>query len=131
MSLPDFPVARAADGAAVAFLEQIVLDNPDGLPIDSLRAMDEKYHFAASNNSEIRMLWLSLGLQSKDEEVFDGVVKFLGEQGRMKFLRPLYRDLSSCSENGRQLALDTFAQLKESYHNIAQRQVASDLGIDA
>ena len=113
----------------MAFLEQIVLDNPEGLPAEKLKAMDETYHFSASKNSEIRMLWLSLGLQSKNEDIFDGVVQFLSEQGRMKFVRPLFRDLAKCSENGRKLALETFVELKSGYHNIAQRQVAKDLGL--
>ncbi len=46
----------------------------------------------------------------------------------MKFLRPLYRALSK-SKMGRQLALDTFAEVGGSYHPIAKKMVAADLGV--
>jgi leukotriene-A4 hydrolase len=46
----------------------------------------------------------------------------------MKFLRPLYRALFK-SKMGRQLALDTFTACRASYHPIAQKMVAADLGL--
>lgn len=56
-------------------------------------------------------------------------VQFLKEQGRMKFLRPLYRALFR-SKMGKQAALDTFKEAGRSYHPIAAKMVASDLGVD-
>lgn len=52
----------------------------------------------------------------------------LAPQGRMKYLRPLYRALYR-SKMGRQLALDTFQAARASYHPIAQKMVAADLGL--
>lgn len=49
-------------------------------------------------------------------------------QGRMKFLRPLYRALFR-SKAGKQAALDTFAACRATYHPIAQKMVAADLGV--
>jgi leukotriene-A4 hydrolase len=46
----------------------------------------------------------------------------------MKFLRPLYRALFK-SAMGRQAALDTFRACRASYHPIAQKMVAVDLGL--
>jgi leukotriene-A4 hydrolase len=46
----------------------------------------------------------------------------------MKFLRPLYRALFR-SKMGRQLALDTFQEARASYHPIAAKMVAQDLGL--
>lgn len=54
---------------------------------------------------------------------------FLKAQGRMKYLRPLYRALFR-SKVGKQAALDTFAAAKSSYHPIAAKMVAVDLGLD-
>ena len=51
---------------------------------------------------------------------------FLKEQGRMKFLRPLYQTLFK-SKIGKQLALDTFKEARTSYHPIAAKMVAADL----
>lgn len=57
-------------------------------------------------------------------------VQFLKDQGRMKFLRPLYRALFR-SKMGKQAALDTFQEAGRSYHPIAAKMVAADLSVDA
>ncbi len=49
-------------------------------------------------------------------------------QGRMKYLRPLYRSLYR-SKMGRALALSTFEEVRASYHPIASKMVAADLGL--
>ena len=56
------------------------------------------------------------------------VVEFLQAQGRMKYLRPLYRALHR-SKVGRQAAIDTFKAAKSSYHPIAAKMVAADLDV--
>ncbi len=53
-------------------------------------------------------------------------VGFLKEQGRMKYLRPLYRALA---RKHKDLALETFKGAAASYHPIAAKMVASDLGV--
>lgn len=46
----------------------------------------------------------------------------------MKYLRPLYRALHQ-HEVGRALAYETFSLARNSYHPIAAKMVASDLGV--
>lgn len=50
----------------------------------------------------------------------------LFRQGRMKFVRPLYRALCK-SEKGKELAISTFLMKKDFYHPICAKMVASDL----
>jgi hypothetical protein len=47
------------------------------------------------------------------------VVTFLKEQGRMKFIRPLFRELNKHGE--REVAMVTFEQMREKYHPIASK----------
>jgi len=56
----------------------------------------------------------------------------LTEQGRMKFVRPLYRDLYQRGEGtaARNFALDLFKKHRKQYHSIAAKMVARDLQID-
>lgn len=54
--------------------------------------------------------------------------EMLRTQGRMKFLRPLYRALAR-TKTGRQLAEATFREAAQSYHPIAKKMVAADLGL--
>ena len=56
------------------------------------------------------------------------VLEFLAEQGRMKFVRPLYRALAGLKQ-GPDLARETFSKLHSLYHPIARKMVASDLGV--
>jgi hypothetical protein len=55
------------------------------------------------------------------------VEELLGQIGRMKYLKPLYRALAARPET-KPLALDLFARFRESYHPIAQQVVRGLLG---
>jgi leukotriene-A4 hydrolase len=44
----------------------------------------------------------------------------------MKYLRPLYRALFR-SKMGKQAAVDTFQEAKDTYHPIAKKMLAQDL----
>ena len=56
-------------------------------------------------------------------------VQFLREQGRMKFLRPLYRALFR-SKMGKEVAVQTFKECRHTYHPIAAKMVAADLQVE-
>ncbi|KAK3270653.1 leukotriene A-4 hydrolase, variant 2 [Cymbomonas tetramitiformis] len=113
----------------VAFLEKLLeLRSMTALHPTTVRRMDDLYKFSASRNSEIRHAWFRLNIKAGCEEVIPHVTKFLVEQGRMKYIRPLYRALFN-SQMGRKTALDTFTKHQGIYHPIAQKMVAQDLGL--
>jgi hypothetical protein len=49
------------------------------------------YNFTATKNAEIRLRWYTLCIKANHTPIFPHVVEFLTGQGRMKFVRPLYR----------------------------------------
>lgn len=111
----------------VAFLEHLELQSaPSGLSVTTLDLLQSAYDLNSIKNSEIRMCWYSLALMSKYQKIFSLVVEFLGEQGRMKFIRPLYRALFSNGEEGRRLAESSFAKFSSGYHNIASKMIQQD-----
>lgn len=63
-----------------------------------------------------------------DDAVLDMTAAFLKEQGRMKYLRPLYRALYK-SSIGKETALKTFEEARQGYHPIAAKMVANDLKV--
>jgi leukotriene-A4 hydrolase len=65
---------------------------------------------------------------SSYEPIYPEVVKFITEQGRMKFVRPLYRLLHQ-AKNGAQLAVDTYLEHKSFYHPIAAQLIEKDIGL--
>lgn len=111
------------------FLETI-LDHCEekgaALPISVLDEIDAAYLFGVSKNSEIRFRWQTLCLRSDDTKIFPQVRNFVISQGRMKFVRPLYRALRN-STSGKVLAVTTFEEFKDTYHPIARKMIASDL----
>ncbi|GAB5355776.1 hypothetical protein AAMO2058_000234400 [Amorphochlora amoebiformis] len=90
-----------------------------------LTTLDKACEFSKSRNSEIRFRWYKLGIRCDFEEVFPDTVKFITAQGRMKFVRPLYRLLFG--SKGKKLALDTFKSHREMYHAIAAKMLEKDL----
>ncbi|KAI9148535.1 Leucyl aminopeptidase yscIV [Blastocladiella emersonii ATCC 22665] len=110
----------------VVFLE--TLDLKENLPHSHLAKLDELYSLTASRNCEIRFRWHMIALRANYTAIYPEVAQFLSEVGRMKYVRPLFR-LLSAAEGGRDLALATFAQVRDGLHPICVRQVTKDLGL--
>ena len=73
----------------VEFLNQLLNEEPLG--IETLEEMEKVYKLNANNNSEIKFRWIRLGLKSKWDNAIPRAIKMVSEQGRMKYLNPLYR----------------------------------------
>jgi leukotriene-A4 hydrolase len=89
-------------------------------------ALDSCYKFGTSKNSEQVFRFFTLAIRCESTPQHAGTIAFLLAQGRMKFVRPLYRDLGA-SVTGATLARTTFAANKSMYHGICQKMVARDL----
>ncbi|KAF2069292.1 hypothetical protein CYY_009390 [Polysphondylium violaceum] len=111
----------------ILFLDTLIhLTAGKPLPIDVLEKMDSLYHFTDVVNSEYKFRWQTLCLQSGVKRIEPKVVEFLTSQGRMKFVRPLYRELNKVNP---ELAKSTFIKHKSQYHIIASKMVSKDLGL--
>ena len=65
-------------------------------------------------------------MRAQDTSAYAGVAKLLGEVGRMKFVRTLFRTLNKVD---RDLALKTFEKNRDFYHPICRQMVEKDLGL--
>ncbi|KAE9038919.1 Leukotriene A-4 hydrolase [Phytophthora rubi] len=83
------------------------------------------HHLSTTHNSELRFRWFTLALRSGDLRVLDRTVDFLKEQGRMKFVRPLFRDL--CATVGVVRGAAIFEDCKSRYHPIAAKMIQKDI----
>jgi len=116
----------------ICFFEKILLTTDESkqyLSADALKKMNEYYKFSSSQNSEIRFRWYQLAIRANYSAVYDDIVSFLKEQGRMKFVRPLYRDMHAHGQETRQLGLNTFKAWKDNYNSIASKMISKDLGL--
>ncbi|KAF4791556.1 Leukotriene A-4 hydrolase [Turdus rufiventris] len=111
----------------IEFLALLLLEAP--LPLSHVKRMQEVYDFNAINNSEIRFRWLRLCIRSKWEAAIPLALKMATDQGRMKFTRPLFRDLYSFDKS-RDLAVKTFLEQRASMHPVTSMLVGKDLKQD-
>ncbi|KAM6153182.1 leukotriene A-4 hydrolase isoform 2-T2 [Erethizon dorsatum] len=109
------------------FLAQVLQQAP--LPLGHIKRMQEVYNFNAVNNSEIRFRWLRLCIQSKWEEAIPLALKMATEQGRMKFTRPLFKDLAAFDKSHDE-AVRTYQEHKASMHPVTAMLVGKDLKVD-
>ena len=73
----------------VAFLERLLAQPP--LPLALVERLATTYGLAGNRNSEVRLQWQLLALKAQYTAVLPDVVAFATSQGRMKYVRPLYR----------------------------------------
>ncbi|XP_053575222.1 leukotriene A-4 hydrolase [Bombina bombina] len=112
----------------IELLTLLLLEKP--LPVSHVKRMQEVYNFNDVKNSEIRFRWLRLCIQAKWEEAIPLALKMATEQGRMKFTRPLYRDLYNF-DKARDQAVSTFLKNRPFMHPVTEMLVAMDLHVNA
>ena len=95
---------------------------------DTVQKMDDVYKLSDSLNCEILFLFLRLGLRSRWEPAVDKTLGFLKTMGRLKFVRPLYRDLAKWEEK-KQTAVEFFTKNKHLLMSMVVDGVVKDLDI--
>ena len=102
----------------VVFLETLQLQAP--LRAAVATELGATYNITASRNVEVVSRFLVVALRARAEQFYPRAAQLLGEVGRMKFVRPLYRELLGVDEA---LARKTFEQNREFYHPICRGMV--------
>jgi leukotriene-A4 hydrolase len=94
----------------IAFLD-LLLESPSAKYIE----IGEIFKLNTNNNSEIKLLWLTLVIRTNAEKYYSDVVHFASSQGRMKYVRPLFRELHA---NGLKAIADKiFSSSRDFYHS--------------
>lgn len=112
----------------VEFLSLLLQEDP--LPLTHVKKMQEVYDLNACLNAEIRCRWLRLCVRSRWEEAVPLALQMATEQGRMKFTRPLFRDVSNF-EKFRQEAASRFVSHRAAMHPVTSALVAKDLKVSS
>jgi leukotriene-A4 hydrolase len=84
-----------------------------------LTAIEAQFSLSKSHNAEVLLPWLRLQVQAGNQGATPELKSFLSEQGRTRFLRPLYAELLG-SEWGDSLARDTYAECQGRYHSLVR-----------
>ncbi|KAL4659337.1 leukotriene A-4 hydrolase [Arapaima gigas] len=116
------------------FLTLLLLKDP--LPLTHVKRMQEVYNLNSIKNCEIRFrysempdVWLRLCVRARWEEAVPLAFKMATEQGRLKYTRPLFRELHEF-EKYRQEAVDTYLQHRAAMHPVTAALVGRDLKVE-
>ncbi|KTW17807.1 M1 family metallopeptidase [Sphingomonas sanguinis] len=108
----------------VRFLDQL----PRRLSAERLAALDGRFHWNETGNSEIRFAWLRLALANRYQPAEASAEQFLTSQGRRKFVAPLFQQLQGQGEWGKALAARIYDKARSGYHSVTQVTVDRLLG---
>lgn len=97
------------------FLEEL---RPASLSPAQLRDLDAAFGLGTSGNSEILFAWLRVAVARQYAPAVPALERFLSSQGRLKFLRPLYKDLMQ-TPWGQPIARRAYAAARGSYHSVS------------
>lgn len=114
----------------IEFLSKLVdSDNIIDLNRDWIAFLEHTYQLGNSTkNSEQRFRFLRLCIKAKLIERIDEIIAFANSNFRMKFVRPIYRDLAQWDE-AKEIAIENFNKVKDQMMTNCSNQVAKDLGI--
>jgi leukotriene-A4 hydrolase len=122
------PVAAVPDKVTtqeyVRFLDQL----PRQLSAERLAALDGRFHWNETGNSEIRFAWLRLALANRYPPAEASTEQFLTSQGRRKFVAPLFQQLQGQGKWGKSLAKRIYDKARPGYHSVTQVTVDRLLG---
>ena len=74
----------------IDFLNQL-LESESPISATKMIAITDAYDLRSVQNAEIRALWIRVGLKAHWKGCVDDAIEFITSQGRMKFLKPIYR----------------------------------------
>lgn len=73
--------------------------------------------------------WIRLCIRSRNKEIVPLALKFINEQGRMKFVRPVYRELYAW-EDVRQTAIQNYRENSKYMMHVLAKMLLQDLQLN-
>ena len=114
----------------IEFLSQLLDKNEiTDFTENKINLLTQTYGFDNTKNSEIRFRLMRLIIKARLTDRFDEIFEFANSNFRMKFVRPVYRDLGQW-ELARPLAIENFKKVKDEMMKVCAYTVAKDLGIN-
>ena len=95
---------------------------PKTMTMAQMDALDKRFAFSRSGNSEILFAWLLHAVRNTYEAAFPALEDFLTRQGRRKFVRPLFQAMED-NPKTRDLARRIYARARPAYHPITATSI--------
>jgi len=97
--------------------------------LDEVKAVLSVEKINGTKNFDLQFVIYQLCLKCNYVDALPNIVTFLESQGRMKYVRPIYRGLFA-SSFGKEIAVNTFQKNKNNYHPICGKMLAKDLSLE-
>ena len=111
------PVANWSSHERVHFIQSLPKVGPE-----QMAELDAAHHFSDSGNMEVLSTWLERAVDSRYKAAYPAMERFLLQQGRRKFLRPLYTKMMAQPEDV-EFARRVYAVARPSYHPVSQTTI--------
>ncbi|XP_055386123.1 leukotriene A-4 hydrolase-like [Condylostylus longicornis] len=95
---------------------------------EKILLLERTYNLKSNRNSEVKFRFLRLCIRAKLMDRMDEIIAFANSNFRMKFVRPIYRDLANWPE-AKPIAIENFNRVKDQMMTVCSTQVARDLGL--
>ena len=118
-AVADIPYGGWTTAERLRFLNGL----PRDLSAERLAELDSAFGLTASANAETLFAWLQLALANRYQPAVPAVERFLGEQGRRKFVLPLFETLHRDEAWGRPIAARVYERTRPGYHSVTQGSV--------
>jgi leukotriene-A4 hydrolase len=86
---------------------------------ERMAELDARFHFSDTGNNEVLAAWLLKAVNDHYVAARPAIERFLTKQGRRKFLRPLYQQLSQTADD-LAFAKQVYAKARPTYHPVSQ-----------
>ncbi|KAJ8937319.1 hypothetical protein NQ314_011958 [Rhamnusium bicolor] len=106
-----------------------IVSEAEAQSIKKLQALNDVFDFDNVKNSEIKYRWLRICVKARWEEKVHVALTWINIVGRMKFVRPLYRDLYQW-EDTKKKAVDNFLANRHNMMHVSAYTLAKDLHIE-
>jgi len=106
------------------FLGVLLETNP--LTSEAINKMADVYSLNSIKNCDIKFRWIRLCLRAHIEASIERALEFVNSQGRLKYVRPVYRDLFNW-EVSRQRTVDNYNRTKSQMHPLTASMIGKDL----
>lgn len=110
-------------------LLQELIEKP-ALAINQLHELGKGLKLEQAQNSELIFRWLRLCIKSQEKSKLQAALDFVNKQGRMKYVRPIYRELYAWKEV-RQQTIDNFLANEKNMMHVSAYTVKKDLHLDS
>ncbi|XP_058064832.1 leukotriene A-4 hydrolase-like, partial [Anopheles bellator] len=99
-----------------------------GLTAEKIELLGATYGFSTTKNAEIRFRFMRLYIRARLMERMDEILAFLNSNFRMKFVRPIYKELAGWPA-AKPIAVENYNRVKNQMMFVCAYTVAKDLGI--